>query len=354
MPSPRKSLTPRSASKPEPQFDTAWATAGEIAAAVAEGRVSAVTVAEDALARITERDPVLNSFTDVLAERALARAAAVDAGKLQGTARGRAVRGEEPVRRERPADASPARRSIASFPPPQHDSAADRAARSGRRRAGRRAQHGRIRLRLHRRERARRQRAQSARRDAHDRRLVERLGRRGRGRAGAALARLRHQRLDPRAVLVLRAVRAEADLRPAVPRARSFPFVSSFDHLGPLARSARDLALAYDAMQGPDAEDPVCTDRPLEPTLRRARARHQGPAHRGRGRLFQEGHVPGGLRRGRARRLGARRQYRYRDPGSRSARAPPPTSSRRAKARACISTGCARARTITIRRCATA
>src|SRR6266511_5936287 len=29
-------------------------------------------------------------------------------------------------------------------------------------------------------------------------------------------------------------------------RARSFPFVSSLDHLGPLARSARDLALAYD------------------------------------------------------------------------------------------------------------
>jgi aspartyl-tRNA(Asn)/glutamyl-tRNA(Gln) amidotransferase subunit A len=50
-------------------------------------------------------------------------------------------------------------------------------------------------------------------------------------------------------------------------RARSFPFVASFDHLGPLARSARDLALAYDAMQGPDSEDPVCAGRPVEPTL---------------------------------------------------------------------------------------
>ncbi|MEA2871161.1 MAG: 1-carboxybiuret hydrolase, partial [Hyphomicrobiales bacterium] len=48
--------------------------------------------------------------------------------------------------------------------------------------------------------------------------------------------------------------------------ARSFPFVSAFDHLGPLGRSARDLALAYDAMQGPDADDPVCTTRPAEPT----------------------------------------------------------------------------------------
>ena len=36
-------------------------------------------------------------------------------------------------------------------------------------------------------------------------------------------------------------------------RARSFPFVASFDHLGPFARNVGDLALAYDAMQGPDA-----------------------------------------------------------------------------------------------------
>src|SRR6185436_18661812 len=50
-------------------------------------------------------------------------------------------------------------------------------------------------------------------------------------------------------------------------RARTFPFVSSFDHLGPLARSTRDLALSYDAMQGPDPEDPVCADRPIEPTV---------------------------------------------------------------------------------------
>ena len=49
-------------------------------------------------------------------------------------------------------------------------------------------------------------------------------------------------------------------------RARSFPFVASFDHLGPFARSVRDLALAYDAMQGPDAADAACTTRPAEPT----------------------------------------------------------------------------------------
>jgi aspartyl-tRNA(Asn)/glutamyl-tRNA(Gln) amidotransferase subunit A len=48
-------------------------------------------------------------------------------------------------------------------------------------------------------------------------------------------------------------------------RAHTFPFVASFDHLGPLARSARDLALAYDAMQGYDPDDPVCVNRPPQP-----------------------------------------------------------------------------------------
>jgi aspartyl-tRNA(Asn)/glutamyl-tRNA(Gln) amidotransferase subunit A len=47
-------------------------------------------------------------------------------------------------------------------------------------------------------------------------------------------------------------------------RAHSFPFVASLDHVGPLARSTRDLALAYDAMQGHDRDDPACADRPVE------------------------------------------------------------------------------------------
>ncbi|MDQ0393840.1 AtzE family amidohydrolase [Labrys monachus] len=50
-------------------------------------------------------------------------------------------------------------------------------------------------------------------------------------------------------------------------RARTFPFVASLDHLGPLTRSARDLALAYDVMQGPDPDDPSCAERPAQPVL---------------------------------------------------------------------------------------
>ncbi|MFT0786625.1 AtzE family amidohydrolase [Synechococcus sp. H55.10] len=41
----------------------------------------------------------------------------------------------------------------------------------------------------------------------------------------------------------------------------------SFDHVGPLARSVADLALSFDAMQGPDPQDPVCARRPADPTF---------------------------------------------------------------------------------------
>ncbi|MEP6740534.1 MAG: AtzE family amidohydrolase, partial [Caldimonas sp.] len=51
-----------------------------------------------------------------------------------------------------------------------------------------------------------------------------------------------------------------------LPRNGSYPFVASLDHLGPFARSARDLALAYDAMQGGDRRDPACAGRPPEAT----------------------------------------------------------------------------------------
>ncbi|HEY9211690.1 MAG TPA: AtzE family amidohydrolase, partial [Ancylobacter sp.] len=50
-------------------------------------------------------------------------------------------------------------------------------------------------------------------------------------------------------------------------RARSFPFVASFDHLGPFARNVGDLACAYDAMSGFDADDPAMPDRAVVPSL---------------------------------------------------------------------------------------
>ena len=50
-----------------------------------------------------------------------------------------------------------------------------------------------------------------------------------------------------------------------ISRAGAFPFVASLDHVGPLARSVRDLAATHDALVGPDRADPACTPRPAEP-----------------------------------------------------------------------------------------
>jgi len=50
-------------------------------------------------------------------------------------------------------------------------------------------------------------------------------------------------------------------------RAGTRPFVASLDHVGPLARTVGDLAAGYDAMQGADPNDPACAGRPVEPAL---------------------------------------------------------------------------------------
>ena len=65
-------------------FDHGEASALDIARAVARGEVTASAVIEAALARIAPRNPVLNAFTDVTADRARARAAAIDARCARG------------------------------------------------------------------------------------------------------------------------------------------------------------------------------------------------------------------------------------------------------------------------------
>lgn len=44
-------------------------------------------------------------------------------------------------------------------------------------------------------------------------------------------------------------------------------FSGSLDCIGPMGRSVRDIATAFDAMQGTDATDPVCTARPSQPIV---------------------------------------------------------------------------------------
>jgi aspartyl-tRNA(Asn)/glutamyl-tRNA(Gln) amidotransferase subunit A len=78
-------------------------------------------------------------------------------------------------------------------------------------------------------------------------------------------------------------------------RARTFPFVASFDHLGPFARTVGDLALAYDAMQGHDPDDPVCVARPAELTLPRIDDGIDGLKIAVAGGYFRKGAAPEAL-----------------------------------------------------------
>ena len=59
--------------------DLSWATSSAIAKAVASGAATASSVTEATLARIARLNPTLNAFTTVTAERARARAKAIDA-----------------------------------------------------------------------------------------------------------------------------------------------------------------------------------------------------------------------------------------------------------------------------------
>src|SRR5476649_2767930 len=60
------------------------ATAAEIARAVSTGKVKASAVVDAALARIKAAEPIVNAFTDIVAERARKRAAEIDAGQHIG------------------------------------------------------------------------------------------------------------------------------------------------------------------------------------------------------------------------------------------------------------------------------
>ena len=60
-----------------------WTSASEIARAVADGERSALAVTEAALARIETRSE-LNAFTDVSADRARAKARAIDQARREG------------------------------------------------------------------------------------------------------------------------------------------------------------------------------------------------------------------------------------------------------------------------------
>ena len=242
-------------------------SASDIAQAVAGRKISALAVTEAALARIAKHNPVLNSFTDVTADRARAKARAIDvavaagqnAGPLAGVpfavknlfdVQGLSTRAGSKINR----DLKPAPRDAALIERMEAAGAVLVGALNMGEYAydftGENVHDG-------------------PSRNPHD---VTRMTGGSSGGSGAAvgggLVPLALGSDTNGSIRVPSSFCGIFGLKPTFGRlwrARSFPFVFSLDHLGPFARNVGDLALAYDAMQGPDADDAACTTRPAEP-----------------------------------------------------------------------------------------
>jgi 1-carboxybiuret hydrolase len=247
----------------------AWASAAEIAQAVADGKTTAVEVAQAALTRIAERDKTLNAFTAVTWERALAKAAAVDSDRAAGRALGPlagvpfAVKNLFDVAGLATLAGSKINRDR---PPAETDSILIR-----RLEAAGAVLVGALNMGEYAYDFTGENVHYGPSRNPHD--TSRMTGGSSGGTGGAVAGGLVPFALGSDTNGSIRVPSSFCGLFGLKPtygrlsRAGSFPFVASFDHLGPLARSARDLALAYDAMQGHDPEDPVCVKRAPEPVL---------------------------------------------------------------------------------------
>jgi len=249
--------------------DLSFAKGFEIAQAVLKGDVSAQNAVEAALSTIQTRDQTLNAFTDVTAERALARAKAVDADRAAGKPLGPLAGVPFAVKNLFDVAGLPTRAGSKinrELPPSQHDSPLIEKLET----AGA-ILVGALNMGEYAYDFTGENIHDGPSRNPHD---VTRMTGGSSGGSGSAVA----GGLVPLAlgsdtngsIRVPASLCGTFGLKPTygrLSRARSFPFVGSFDHLGPFARSTRDLALAYDAMQGHDPEDPVSTTRPLEAAL---------------------------------------------------------------------------------------
>jgi 1-carboxybiuret hydrolase len=238
-----------------------------LAEAVRRGRISARSLIEDRLDRVRRLDPLLNCFTSVLEERALAAAARVDAmvaagrdpGPLAGVPFG--VKDNYDVTGRITTAGSIINRSR---PPAKADAViAARAAKAGAILIGTQNMdefaYGFTTENAH----------YGTTRNPHDR---DRSAGGSSGGSGAAVAAgLTEFSLGTDtngSIRVPSSFCGIFGLKPTfgrLPRTGTFPFVYDLDHLGPFARSAIDLATVYDAMQGFDHGDVACAERPKEP-----------------------------------------------------------------------------------------
>ena len=240
------------------------ATATEIAAAVRSGKVKAAAVIDATLKRIAASEPMINAFTDVVAERAIKRAAEIDAGGHRGPLIG------VPFAVKNLFD-------IAGLPTRAGSKInidGPKAARDGalvrKLEAAGAILVGGLNMGEYAYDFTGENVHYGPSRNPRD---TMRMSGGSSGGSGAAVAAgevpLALGSDTNGSIRVPSSLCGLFGLKPTygrLSRAGSFPFVDAFDHLGPIARSTEDLALSFDAMQGWDADDPVCTDRPAEPT----------------------------------------------------------------------------------------
>jgi AtzE family amidohydrolase len=264
MPSPRRSSGPDAV-----PLDLTEATAADIARAVQAGETSAREAIDAALARIARLNPKLNAFTDVTAERARRRAAVVDADRRAGKPLGPLAGVPFAVKNLFDVQGLPTRAGSKinrERAPAEHDQPLIE-----RLEAGGAVLVGALNMGEYAYDFTGENVHDGNACNPHDPEHM--TGGSSSGSGGAVAGRMVPLTLGSDTNGSIRVPSSYCGLFGLKPtygrltRARSFPFVSSFDHLGPLARSARDLALAYDVMQGPDPEDAACVGRAVESTL---------------------------------------------------------------------------------------
>ncbi len=246
-------------------------SAAEIAAAVQLGTAGASEIATAALARIAGRNPALGAFTDVTASRALAKAAAIDAKRARGEKLGALAGAPFAVKNLFDIEGLVTRAGSKinrDYPPATKD-----ATLVARMEAADAVLVGAVNMGEYAYDFTGENAHDGPSRNPHDRAHMSGGSSGGAGTAAAAgLASITLGSDTNGSIRVPASLCGLFGLKPTygrLSRARTFPFVASFDHLGPLARSARDLALGYDAMIGLDDDDPAQAKIAAEPVAPR-------------------------------------------------------------------------------------
>jgi len=254
-----------------------WASATDIADAVSRGSVRAVAVAEAALARIGAANPALGAYTDVTAERTLAMAAAVDEAVAAGRPVGALAGVPFAVKNLYDVAGLPTR--AGSKINRERAPAASDAVLVQRMGAAGAVLLGTLNMGEYAYDFTGENAHDGPCRNPHDPDRMSGGSSSGCGVATAAgLAPVSLGSDTNGSLRVPASLCGVFSLKPTygrLPRTGTFPFVDSLDHLGPFARTARDLAAAYDVLQGPDAGDPGCARRPREPAAPALAARRR-------------------------------------------------------------------------------